>query len=81
MRLYADNNATICIAENAVFHERTTHIEVDCHIVRKKFEEKIVANYVTLGHQLADLFTKPLSRTRVDFICDKLGMYDIYDPA
>jgi len=58
------------------------HIEVDCHIVRKKFEEKIVvAKHVPSGHQLTHLLTKPLGRTMVDFICDKLCMYDIYAPA
>ena len=47
MRLYGDNKTAIHIAENAIFHERTKHIEVYCHIVRKKLEEKIiVAKYV-----------------------------------
>ena len=42
MRLYGNNKATIHIAENVVFYERIKYIEVDCHIVRKKFEKKIV---------------------------------------
>jgi len=37
-----------------------------------------VAKQVSLGHQLADLLFKPLGKTRVDFICDKLSMYDVY---
>jgi len=71
MRLYGDNKAIIHIAENVVFYERTKPIEVDCHIVRKKLEEKIVAaKHVSSGYQLAYLLTKPLGKTWVDFICD-----------
>jgi len=82
MRLYSNKKAVIHIAKNAMFHERTKHIEIDYHIVRKKLEKKIVvAKHVSSRHQLTDLLTKPLGGTQVDFICDKLGMYDIYAPA
>ena len=82
MRLYGDNKTTIHIAKNDVFYERTKHIEVDCHIVRKKLEDKIiVAKHISSRHQLADRLTKSLGKTRIDFICDKLGMYDVYAPA
>ena len=65
-----------------VFHERTKHIEIDYHFVREKIQFSLISTgYVKTGEQLDDIFTNTQSGEQVSYLCNKLGMINIYVPT
>ncbi|GJZ71404.1 hypothetical protein Tco_0635255 [Tanacetum coccineum] len=66
-KIYIDNESTICIVKNPVFHSKTKHIEIRHHFIRDSYEKKLIQVIkIHTDHNVADLLTKAFDVSRLD---------------
>ena len=75
MVVYCDNSSAIDISKNLIQHSKTKHIEIRYHFIRDLVERKIVClEYIPTECQNANIFTKPLDRSKFETLCQVIGV-------
>ncbi|GJV49144.1 hypothetical protein Tco_1439356 [Tanacetum coccineum] len=58
-KIYIDNESTICIVKNPVYHSKIKHIAITHHFIRDAYEKKIIQVLkIHTDDNVADLLTK-----------------------
>lgn len=74
--LHEDNQSCICIAQEPRDHKRMKHVDIRYNFIREKLQDgTFKIQYIPTNEQLADLFTKGLSRGPFEMLRSKLGLF------
>jgi hypothetical protein len=75
--LLCDNESAVKIVNNLVQHSRTKHIDIRHHFLRDHVAKGDIILVVRSEDQLADIFTKPLDKTRFFMLRNELNILDL----
>ncbi|GKB10892.1 putative ribonuclease H-like domain-containing protein [Tanacetum coccineum] len=77
-KIFIDNESTICIVKNLVFHSKTKHIEIRHHFIRDCYEKKLIQVIkIHTDHNVADLLTKAFDVSRFNFLIASIGLLNL----
>ncbi|GJR15507.1 hypothetical protein Tco_0798159 [Tanacetum coccineum] len=64
-KIHIDNESTICIVKNPVFHSKIKHIEIRHHFIRDAYERKLIqVQKIHTNNNVAGLLTKAFDGPR-----------------
>ncbi|GJR49939.1 hypothetical protein Tco_1400460 [Tanacetum coccineum] len=80
--IHIDNESTICIVKNPVFHSKTKHIQIRHHFIRDCYEQRLI-NVVKVhtDDNVADLLTKGFDLARFNFLVGIIRADLLFDDA
>ncbi|GJZ79594.1 putative ribonuclease H-like domain-containing protein [Tanacetum coccineum] len=77
-KIHIDNESTICIVKNPMFHSKTKHIEIRHHFIRDSYEKKLIQVIkIHTDHNVADLLTKAFDVSRFNFLIASIGLLNL----
>ncbi|GJW06826.1 putative ribonuclease H-like domain-containing protein [Tanacetum coccineum] len=81
-KIHIDNESTICIVKNPVYHSKTKHIEIRHHFIRDCYEKKLISvEKIHTDLNVADLLTKPFDGPWFNYLVldESVGFAEIVD--
>ncbi|GKD40189.1 hypothetical protein Tco_1260396, partial [Tanacetum coccineum] len=67
-KIHIDNESTICIVKNLVFHSKTKHIKIRHHFIRDSYEKRLIQVIkIHTDHNVTDLLTKSFDVSSDEF--------------
>jgi hypothetical protein len=73
--IHCDNTSATSVSKNPVFHSKTKHVPIKYHFLREQVTNQIVqVHYIPTTEQIANIFTKPLAKTPLEYLRQKLGV-------
>ncbi|GJU94021.1 putative ribonuclease H-like domain-containing protein [Tanacetum coccineum] len=77
-KIHIDNESTICIVKNPVYHSKTKHIEIRHHFIRDCYEKKLISvEKIHTDLNVADLLTKPFDGPRFNYLVVSIALYEV----
>ncbi|GJV93518.1 putative ribonuclease H-like domain-containing protein [Tanacetum coccineum] len=75
-KIHIDNESTICIVKNPMYHSKTKHIEIHHHFIRDCYEKKLIrVKKIHTDLNVAHLLTKPFDGPRNSMDLQMKGRY------
>ncbi|GKF22935.1 hypothetical protein Tco_0075257, partial [Tanacetum coccineum] len=75
--IHIDNESSICVVKNHVYHSKTKHIEIRHHFIKDSYEKKLIEMVkIHTDYHVAYLLTKAFDVTGFQFLIASIDLVD-----
>ncbi|GJZ56909.1 putative ribonuclease H-like domain-containing protein, partial [Tanacetum coccineum] len=81
-KIFIDNESTICIVKNLVFHSKTKHIEIRHHFISDYYKKKLIQVIkIHTDNNVVDLLTNAFDVSRFNFMNARIDSQTRFETA